>query len=141
MQTQDTWAAKQGFRSLPGPVWCSRVGGKRRRRRRRRRSRGDKHARRDHIPLEQQLSLPPPLWCPRREPRGKVSPALGWLPGGMPGLPGIAKLLLPLRHPALSFIPRASTELQHLPRSCQAPCTTVTEREKKEKDVIAAINH
>lgn len=74
MQTPDTWAAEQGLRSLPGPVWCSRVG---RRRGRRRRSRGGEHMRRDHVALEQQLNLPPPLGCPQQEPRDKVSPALG----------------------------------------------------------------
>lgn len=32
---------------------------------------------RDHVALEQQLSLPPPLGCPQQEPRDEVSPALG----------------------------------------------------------------
>lgn len=119
MQTPDIWAAEQGLGSLPGPVRHSRAG-------RRRRSRGGKERPRP-------LGAQPPtiLAVPIREPRDAVSPAPGQLPGGMPGLPGTAKLLLPLGHPALSFLPRASTKLRHLPRSCHIPHTTVTEREKK----------
>lgn len=75
------------------------------------------------VPLEQHLSLPPLLQCPWREPRDEVSPALGWLPGGMPGLPGMAKLP-PLRHPALSFTPK----------SWQVPHTAVTERGGKKRE-------
>lgn len=98
--------------------------------------RGDECTRRDHVPLERQLRLPPPLQCPQRDPRDKVSPALGQLPG----LPDITKLLLSPGHPELSFLLRASTELQLLSGSCRVPHSTVTGREKTERNVIAAIN-
>lgn len=82
-------------------------------------------------------SFPPPLGCSQREPRDEHPKTLDGFQEGCQ----VNLALLPPRHPAFSLVLRASTELRHLPRSCEVPRTTVTGREKKEKDIIAAINH
>lgn len=79
--------------------------------------------------------------CPRpgqKEPRVEASRALGQLSGGTQSLPDIAKLLP--GYPALPFVPRASTELWRSPGAAQF-LALLSQGEKKEKDIIAAINH
>lgn len=99
---------------------------------------GYKHARRGCIPWEKELGLLPPQPCPlpsQKETRVEASRTLGQLLGGTQSLPDIAKL--PAGYP---FVPRASTELWHSLGAAES-LALLSQGEKKEKDIIAAINH
>lgn len=99
---------------------------------------GYKHARRGCIPWEKELGLLPPQPCPLPSQKGtrvEASRALGQLSGGTQSLPDIAKL--PAGYP---FVPRASTELWCSPGAAES-LALLSQGKKKEKDIIAAINH